>query len=99
MSNMDTHISCPYCATTEIKRQHIPLANGSYHIKANCAGFGRFIKFLAHEPPRFYFGKHRGETVTEVAAKDPSYLKWCLAENIVRNARLKKAVESKVVTA
>ncbi len=98
MSNADTRISCPYCATTEINRQHIPLANGSYHIKANCAVCGRFIKFLAHKPLCFHFGKHHGETVAEVAAKDPGYLYWCLSENVVKG-RLKDAIKGAVVSA
>jgi len=86
-------VSCPNCHSTEINRQHIPLPNGDYHIKANCASCGRFIKFLPHEPPRFYFGKHRGETVAEVASKDPSYLQWFLSNSIVKNRRLRAAIK------
>ncbi len=92
-------VFCPDCKSSEIRTEHIPLANGEYHIKASCASCGRFIKFLPHESPCFYFGKHRGKTVIEVAANDPSYLKWCLSENFLRNRRLKDAVEEAVVTA
>jgi len=93
MSTMDTRISCHSCHTTEISKKYIPLANGGYHIKATCTSCGRFIRFLAHDSPRLHFGKHRGETVVEVASKDLSYLQWCLREGVVKNARLKSAVE------
>jgi len=92
MSTMDARISCHSCHATEISKKNIPLANGGYHIKATCTSCGRFLKFLAHDSPRLHFGKHRGETVVAVAQKDPEYLKWCLAENIIRNARLKMAI-------
>ena len=94
-----TDVFCPDCKSEEIRTEHIPLANGGYHIKASCAPCGRFIKFLPHESSRFYFGKHRGKTVIEVAANDPSYLEWCLSKDIIRNARLKGAIEEAVVTA
>jgi len=92
-------ISCSHCNSSEIRTQRIPLANGGCHIKATCAACGKFIKFISHESPRFHFGKHRGETVGEVAGNDPSYLQWCLSKDIIRNARLKDAVEEAVVTA
>jgi len=88
--------TCPKCHTTEISKKNIPLANGGHHIKATCASCGRFLKFLAHDSPRFYFGRHRGETVAEVASKDPNYLKWCLSENVIKNTRLKNALEAVV---
>ena len=95
MSSPD--VSCPDCKNEEIRTERISLANGGHHIKASCASCGRFIKFLPHDFPRFYFGKHRIKTVIEVAAKDPSYLKWCLSENFLREGRLKDAVEEAVV--
>jgi len=90
---MDSRISCHSCHATEISKKYIPLSNAGHHIKATCAACGRFLKFLAHDSPRFYFGRHREETVTEIASKDLSYLQWCLMENVVKNARLKSAVE------
>ncbi len=92
-------ISCPECACEKIRTQRIPLANGGHHIKATCAACGKFIRFIAHEGPRFHFGKHYGKTVGEVAANDPSYLEWCLSKDIIRNARLRAAVAEVVVTA
>jgi len=90
-------VFCPDCKSEKIRTERISLASGGHHIKASCVPCGRFIKFLPHDSPRFYFGKHRRETVTEVAANDPSYLEWCLSKNIIRNARLKDAVEDAVV--
>ncbi|MCZ6626285.1 MAG: hypothetical protein O7B35_18950 [Deltaproteobacteria bacterium] len=69
-----TIVSCPHCNSEKIRTQRIPLANGGHHIKASCAACGKFIKFIPHEGLRFHFGKHRGKTVIEVAANDPSYL-------------------------
>lgn len=88
-----TTVFCPDCESDEIRTERIPLANGGHHIKASCISCGRFIKFLPHEEPRFYFGKHAGETVIEVVAKNPSYLKWCLSKNILKNGRLKDSIE------
>jgi len=90
MSNTD--VFCSYCKSEEIRTERISLANGGHHIKASCTPCGRFIKFLPHDLPRFYFGKHKGKNVTEVASNDPSYLDWCLSENVIRNGRLKDAV-------
>lgn len=92
-------ISCSHCNSSEIRTQRIPLANGGHHIKATCAACGKFIKFISHEGPRFHFGKHRGETVIEVAVNDPGYLKWCFSKNIIREGHLKDAVEYEVLTA
>ena len=90
-------VFCPNCKSEKIRTERIPLANGGHHIKASCASCGRFIKFLPHDSPRFYFGKHCGKTVIEVAANEPSYLEWCLSENFLKNGRLKNAVEEAVV--
>ncbi len=91
-------ISCSHCNSSEIRTQRVPLPNGGFHVKATCAPCGRFIKFLPHDSPRFYFGRYRGLTVVEIAANDPSYLKWCLRKNILREGRLKDAVEYEVFT-
>ena len=92
-------VFCPDCNNPEIQTQRISLPNGGHHVKATCAACGRFIKFLPHDSPCFYFGKHRGLSVVEVAANDFGYLRWCLSENIIRNARLRDAVEYEVLTA
>ena len=96
MSLLDT--PCPACKSKEIRTKRISLPNGGHHLKASCGVCGRFIKFLPHDALRFHFGKHRGETVIGVAANDPSYLEWCLSKNIIRNARLRDAVEYEVLT-
>jgi len=91
-----TIVSCLDCQSEEIRTERISLPNGGHHLNASCTFCERFIKFLPHDSPRFYFGKHKGKNVTEVAAKDPSYL-WCLSENFLKNRRLKDAVEEAVI--
>lgn len=41
---------------------------------------------------RLTFGKHQGELVVDVAADDPSYLRW-LRENVDLRGDLRDAVE------
>ena len=89
----ESHTVCPDCQTNKFNTQRISLPNGGQHIRATCSICGRFIKFLPHTPLGFHFGKHRGESVPEVAAKDPSYLKWCLLENVLKG-RLRDAVKA-----
>lgn len=96
---MSADIHCPRCNTGKFKTERIPLGGGRYHLKAVCAVCGRFINFLPHQKTKFPFGKHRGLSVIEVAAKDPGYLQWCLSNDILRECRLKDAVEYEVLTA
>jgi len=95
---MSAAVHCHHCNSEKFRTERIPLARGGYHLKATCGSCGRFIKFIPHHGPEFYFGKHRGETVIEVAANDPSYLRWCLSKDIIKNGRLKDAVEFEVFT-
>ncbi len=97
MSTSD--MSCHHCNSEKFNTQYISLPNRGFHIKATCASCGRFIKFISHDLPRFHFGKYSGQTVVEVTSKDPGYLRWCLSNDIIRNTRLKDAVEWEVVTA
>jgi len=91
--------SCPTCKSKKVRTERMSLPNGGHHIKASCASCGRFLKFLPHDSPQFYFGKHKGLTVVEVAVNDPSYLQWCLSKDIIKNERLKDAIEYEVLTA
>jgi len=84
---------CPTCKSKRVRTERISLPNGGHHIKALCGRCGRFLKFISHDSPKFYFGRYKGETVVEVMAKDPSYLKWCLAKKILRTAHLRDAVK------
>ena len=88
----------PDCKSKKIRTQRISLPNGGHHIKATCAACDRFIKFLPHDSPAFHFGRYKGFTVTEIAIKDLSYLKWCLSANVIRNSRVRDAVEYEVLT-
>jgi len=91
-------LECHECGPGEIKTDEIPLARGGYHLRASCAKCGRYLKFLAHTPPQFFFGRHKGESVASVAKDDPSYLAWCLSNGVIRNNRLRLAVKEAVET-
>ena len=90
--------SCSHCHSEKFSTQRIALPNGGHHVKATCAACGRFLKFLPHDSPQFYFGRYKGLTVVEVAANNPGYLKWCFSKDIIKNGRLKDAVEYEVLT-
>lgn len=64
--------------------KEIPLPSGGSHIKCSCPGCGKYIKFLPHQTgeAKFYFGKHKGKTVTEVMKIDKEYLRWLLTQDI-----------------
>ena len=96
---MSADIFCHRCNSEKFNTERIPLPHGGYHLKTNCAVCGRFINFLPHQKTKFPFGKYRGLSVVEVAAKDLGYLQWCLSKNILREGPLKDAVVFEVVTA
>ena len=85
-------VPCPTCKSKRVRTEQISLPNGGHHVKALCGRCGRFLKFISHDSARFYFGRYCGETMVEVMAKDPSYLKWCLKKKILRTAHLRDAV-------
>ena len=84
---------CPICKSKKVRTERISLPNGGHHIKALCGHCGRFLKFVSHDSARFYFGRYRGETVIEIMAKDPGYLRWCLKKKILRTAHLRDTVK------
>ena len=64
----------------------------------------RFLSGLSGPPVIYPCGnshnrKYIGLTVVEVAVNDPSYLQWCLSKDIIKNERLKDAIEYEVLTA
>lgn len=95
MVEQNSTIVCKGCGviheTKNLIIETIRLPNKGSHKKAICPTCKSFIKFLPHSVPTFYFGKYKGETVSEVAQKDPSYLEWFLAQG-VRNLRLRTAI-------
>jgi len=43
----------------------------------------------------FMFGKYKGESMADISAKDPNYLRWLLSEDWVEEKpRLKQALEA-----
>lgn len=95
--NKQTALICKRCGSVYKKPtiEKIPLVDGGFHDKASCPACGGFIKFLPHTEPALYFGKYKGQTISEIARKDVGYLKWLLAQG-VRNVRLKSAIEEAV---
>ena len=94
MTEQNSTIVCKSCGEThETKNliiKIIPLPKGS-HKKATCPTCKSFVKFLPHGVPTLYFGKHKSESISEIAQKDPSYLEWLLLKG-VKSARLKSAI-------
>lgn len=81
--NKQTALICKRCGSVYKKPtiEKIPLVDGGFHDKASCQAL--------------YFGKYKGQTISEIARKDVGYLKWLLAQG-VRNVRLKSAIEEAV---
>jgi hypothetical protein len=52
------------------------IRNAGPHHTAYCNGCGAYIKHVAVNEPQFYFGKYKGELVSEIT--DKQYLEWCL---------------------
>ncbi len=96
---MGADIHCHHCNRDKIRLERMPIARGGYHLRASCALCGRFIKFVPHQGTVLPFGKHKGLTVIEISIMDPTYLKWLVSKDILREGRLKDAVEFEVVTA
>lgn len=96
MPEQNSTIVCKKCGviheTKNIIIETIPLTGGGSHKKATCPICKSFIKFLPHSVPAIYFGKYKGKTISEIARKDLSYLKWLVKQNI-KSARLKSAIE------
>ncbi len=92
---MNEPIVCEKCGeiidAVNLKTQQIALKQGGYHLKACCPSCQSFIKFLSHAEPRLFFGKYKGELISEVAKKDAPYLRWLLSEN-PKSAKLKSDI-------
>ena len=92
---MDEPIVCKKCGeiinADNLKTQQIALKQGGYHLKACCPSCQSFIKFIPHSEPKLYFGKYKGELISEVVKKDAPYLRWLLSENL-KPAKLKSDI-------
>jgi len=87
-------LTCPKCDHRFTERQantrKIAVSNG-YHLQARCPICNAYTKNLPHSPPTLYFGKYKNMELSEVAIKDPAYLKWLLTQD-VKNT-LKRHIE------
>lgn len=52
------------------------------HHYAYCNGCSAFIKFVQHESPKFYFGKHKGTLISECT--DVGYMEWAIGAGVVK---------------
>lgn len=76
----------------EYKTEEKVFVNGSKHIAGYCPHCGKWIKFLPQGgEDMLYFGKHKGEKISEVAKNDREYLIW-LKDNFAKHS-LKKKIE------
>lgn len=91
MNSYTTH--CHHCNGSEIISERVNLPQGGFHLKLTCGTCKKFIKFKPHSEPTFFFGKHKGATVDEIKKEHPDYLKWLAKNGIVKNARLRRAIE------
>lgn len=64
------------------------------HIRANCSGCGRYIKFLPRTQPFvLFFGKYKGRTFEEISGElnDRAYIEWLAREAMNDKVRQKAA--------
>jgi hypothetical protein len=47
-SPADLGITCPACGGAEVKTAWQTFADGSRHVRATCAGCGKFLRYLPH---------------------------------------------------
>jgi hypothetical protein len=52
------------------------------HHYAYCNGCESFIKFIPHDTPKFYFGKHKGTLISECT--DVGYMEWVIGAGVVK---------------
>lgn len=73
----------------KFKEEKKIFSNNTEHIGAYCPYCNHFVKWLPQGlPDIFYFGKYKGEEMSEVAKKDKDYLIW-MSEN---NPKLKRKI-------
>jgi hypothetical protein len=72
------NITCKKCGLID----DYSITEKAGHKMAYCNGCYSFIKNIAHQPPLFYFGKHKGTRIDE--CWDINYLEWCIKNNVLK---------------
>ena len=74
---------CDFCgksiSSLTVRTERCLAAYGGFHLKAFCS-CGKFLKFLRHDAPKFYFGKYRFCLMEDIIQKDIDYVVWVLTE-------------------
>jgi len=71
--------------------------NGTKHKEMRCPDCQSFYKYQKqNKEDIFYFGKYKGEKVSEVMVKDEDYIKWFLKNGIPKAARALQRVVDKI---
>lgn len=87
------------CTHDERPEEIVPqlFINGVTHMKRLCGTCEKFLGYAPQEGtiPKMYFGKYKGETLEEIAAKDLGYLRWLLSGDS-RKIKIKKRLYDQV---
>jgi len=69
---------CKYCEKEiEPVTEEKVFSNGTKHISASCPLCKKWLKYLPQGGEAvLYFGKYKGQRISEVAKIDPEYLHW-----------------------
>lgn len=78
-------IKCNKCG--EINNYRTEMKNGQN--VAHCNICGSFIKNIPYQTPKFYFGKYKGQLISD--CQDLGYLQWMVTSGVVK-ANIKDAV-------
>jgi uncharacterized protein (DUF3820 family) len=76
-----------FCRTCGFTDKYSTEMKGTQKV-ATCNMCGNFIKNIAYQPAKFYFGKYKGKEISE--CMDLEYLKW-FVENTNPKANIKYA--------
>jgi hypothetical protein len=88
---------CPRCGSDELVASDQVFADGTRHIRGNCAQCNAFVRYLPQPEsgakPRLYFGKHAGQTLDRIPS---DYLAWCAATLDKLPVRLRNAIRQEL---
>jgi hypothetical protein len=88
---MTKTITCPKCGLVDC---FYTVEKANNHV-AYCGGCKAYIKNIAYQEPKFYFGKYKGHLIS--AIEDLQYLQWAL-NNIKMSESIRDAVRNQINT-